>query len=239
MNVQCPDHVGLYWPIYLLEVIHQYSTVRWSGRPFSWDSVWWCWTGTSSSCWPGCISGISPSCLHGDHGGHASEPVPKDGLVTSCWCRYVLILQKALKDRSASVLPTGSVQPMHRSYLTLETDLHQHAEDIPKGWEGDSVQVASPSGQPRTTVGVGRSSSRNFMQLRCYIRQTWLQLQKVDWDQAESKLIWACSSLRLVWHKLTLPGPLLGSLVPCGSRICSWCASFCKQDVMVYSRPVF
>ena len=31
--------------------------------------------------------------------------------------RYVLILQKALKDRSASALPTGSVQPMHGSCL--------------------------------------------------------------------------------------------------------------------------
>ena len=30
----------------------------------------------------------------------------------------------------------------------LETDLHQHAEDIRKGWQGDSVQVTSPSGQP-------------------------------------------------------------------------------------------
>ena len=39
------------------------------------------------------------------------------------------------------------------------------------------------------TVGVGKSSSQNFMQLRCYILQIWLQLQKVDWNQAESELI--------------------------------------------------
>ena len=51
-----------------------------------------------------------------------------------------------------------------------------------------------PVGNPllqlcKIAVGIGRSSSQNFMQLRCYILQTWLPLQKVDWDQAESKLI--------------------------------------------------
>ena len=194
MNVQCPD-VRLYWPIYLLEV-NSSSTVRWSGRPFSRDSVWWCWTGTFSSCWSGCISGISPSCLHGDHGGHASEPVPKDGLVTSCFAGTFWSFGKhwriALHVHSQlTVCSQCTGAAWH-----LETDLHQHAEDIPKGWQGDSVQVASRSqwathsfSSASIAVGVGKSSSQNFMQLRCYILHTWLQLQKVGWDQAESELI--------------------------------------------------
>ena len=139
---------------------------------------------------------------------------------------------ETLKDRSASALPTGSVQLMHRSCLTFGNWSSSACWRHPKrltGWlcAGCFSQWATHSyySSAGIAVGVGRSSSQNFMKLRCYILQTWLQLQKVDWDQAESKLIYklVVRSLRLVWHKWTLPGLLLGSLVPCGSCMIMVC----------------
>ena len=205
------------WLIYLLEVN---SSIQYSSLV---------WTGTSSSCWPGCISGISPSCLHGDHGGHASEPIPKDGSCDILLCSYVLILQKACTEGSLCIYtPNSQCAANAQELLDIclssacwsSSACWRHPKRL-TGWlcASRSSQWATHSfSSASIAVAVGRSSSQNFMQLRCYILQTWLQLQKVDWDQAESKLIKACSSLRLVWHKWTFHGLLLGSLVPCGSR---------------------
>ena len=195
MNVQCPDHVGLYWPIYLLEVnssiqysslIRQTLQLRLCLMMLDWNILlllaWmYLWHISFMSAWRPWWTCIRAS--------------PKRRSCDILLCRYDLILRKALKDRSASALPTGSVQPMHRSCLTFGNWSWSTCWRHPKrltGWlcAGHFSQWATHSfSSASIAVGVGRSSSQNFMQLRCYILQTWLQLQKVDWDLAESKLI--------------------------------------------------
>ena len=126
------------------------------------------------------------------NGGHASGPVPKDGLVTSCFTGMFWSFGKQWRITLHSQLAVCS--RCTGATWHLQTDLHQHAEDIPKGRQGDcpgrfSKWATHSFSSASIAVGVGRSSSQNFMQLRCYILQTWLQLQKVNSDEAESKLI--------------------------------------------------
>ena len=196
MNVQCPE-VGLYWPIYLLEVnssVQYSSPVRQvpSVETLSDDAG----LEPSSSCWPGCISGISPLCLHGDHGGHASGASPKRRVLWNpasqvrIWSfgkpwRIALHLHSQLAVCSQC---TGSCWHFGK---WSSSACWRHPKRL-TGWlcAGRFSQWATRSfGSASIAVGVGRSSSQKFMQLRCYILETWLQLQKVDWDQTESKLI--------------------------------------------------
>ena len=147
MNVQCPE-VGLYWPIYLLEVnslILYSSLVRQTLQSrlclmmldwnilllLAWMHFWHISFVSTWRPWWTCIraSPNRPSC---------------DILL----CRYVLILWKALKDRSASALPTGSVQPMHRSCLTFGNWSSSACWRNPKRLTGWLCRSLLPVGNP-------------------------------------------------------------------------------------------
>ena len=114
MNVQCPA-VGLYWPIYLLEVnssiqYRQTLQSRLCLMILDWNTLlllpWmYVWHISFMSTWRPWWTCIRAS--------------PKRWSCDVLLCRYVLILRKALKDCSASALPAGSVQPMHRSCLAF------------------------------------------------------------------------------------------------------------------------
>ena len=141
---------------------------------------------------------MSPSCLHGDHDGHASEPVPKDGLVLCCGIllrRYVLILRKALKDRSASALPTGSVQPMHRSCLTFGNWSSSACWRHPKrltGWlcaDRFSQWATHSFSCASIAVGVGRSSSQLSSAICCRLDFSFRRLTGTRLNLNVSKLV--------------------------------------------------
>ena len=174
MNVQCPE-VGLYWPIYLLEVnssIQYSSLVRQTLQSrlclmmldcnilllLAWKYFWHISFVSTWRPWWTCI-----------------RAGPKRWSCDILLWRYVLIIWKALKDRSASPLPIGSVQPMHRSCLTFGKWSSSACWRHPKrltGWlcAGRFSNWATHSySSASIAAGVDRSSSQNFMQLRCYI----------------------------------------------------------------------
>ena len=141
-----PD-VGLYWPIYLLEVNSsiQYSLLvrqtlqsRLGLMMLDWNILlllaWmYFWHISFVSTWRPWWTCIRAS--------------PKDGLVTSCFAGTFWSFGKHWRIALHLYSQLAVCSQCTGAAWHLETDLHQHAEDIPKGWQGDSVQVASPSGQ--------------------------------------------------------------------------------------------
>ena len=79
---------------------------------------------------------------------HQSHAVPKDGLVISYFADTFWSFGKHWRIALHLHSQMAVCSQCTGAACHLKTDLHQHAEDSPKGWQGDSVQVASPSGQP-------------------------------------------------------------------------------------------